>query len=157
MIRSDSPTLEIAAVSSDDEGTYSCLASNLAGQVEERLQVIVTQDQYAAPPSYPEDNRGGRPPSPSGQTEYMVNPGNNIRLEANVVGNMPDIETVWKREDGGQINEKHYIQGNVLVITNAQREDAGVYVCQGLNSRGSVIFEYRALVIIAGKSRARFT
>ena len=53
------------SVSSDDEGTYSCLASNLASQTEERLQVIVSQEDYTGLPSYPEDNRGGRHPAPA--------------------------------------------------------------------------------------------
>ena len=113
--------------------------------------MIVTQEEYAGPPAYPEDNRGDRPLGPTGQNDYRVELGNNVRLEVNMVGNMADIETVWKKEDGGQINERHYRQGSVLVINNAQREDAGVYICQGLNSRGSIIFEYRAVVIIAGK------
>ena len=29
----------------EDEGTYSCLAENVAGRVEERLQVIVTESE----------------------------------------------------------------------------------------------------------------
>ena len=75
-----------------------------------------------------------------------------------MVGNMPDIETVWKREDGGQINEKHYIQGNVLVITNAQREDAGVYICQGVDTaRGNVLFTYNAVLVIAGDTKPIIT
>ena len=40
--------------------------------------------------------------------------------------------------------------GNTLYVKNAKREDAGVYICQGINSRGNVIFEYRAVVTISG-------
>ena len=150
MIRSNSPTLDISAVSSDDEGTYSCVASNLAGQAEERLQVIVSQDDYSGLPSYPEDNRGGRPPGPAGQNVYRVELGNNSTLRADIVGNMADIEAVWKKEDGGQINGRYYHQGSVLYIINARREDAGVYICQGMKG-GNVIFEYRAVVIVSGR------
>ena len=41
-LRTTSPTFVIDSLSKDDEGTYSCLATNQAGQVEERLQVMVT-------------------------------------------------------------------------------------------------------------------
>ena len=40
-LRSSSPTLVIERLTKQDEGTYSCLASSEAGQVEERLQVMV--------------------------------------------------------------------------------------------------------------------
>ena len=67
------------------------------------------------------------------------------------MGNMADIVPVWKKEDGSQIDGRHYDQGSILYINNAQREDAGVYICQGVDSRGNVLFEYRAVVIIAGR------
>ena len=35
--------LEVAAVRREDEGTYSCLASSSAGEVEERVQVLVLE------------------------------------------------------------------------------------------------------------------
>ena len=41
-LRTSSPVLVIDSLSKDDEGTYSCLASSSAGQVEKRLQVMVT-------------------------------------------------------------------------------------------------------------------
>ena len=139
----------------EDEGTYACVASNLAGQVEERLQVIVTDDDYAlpppsppSPPSDPEDNRGGQP----GENNYGAVLGQNLRLVADIVGNMADIRPVWKKEDGEMGDGRHYQQGNTLYIKNVQREDAGVYICQGLNSRGNVIFEHRAVLIISGRS-----
>ena len=132
----------------EDEGTYSCLAENVAGRVEERLQVIVTDDDYAVPPSPPSPSF---PSSPPGEKTYPVVLGNNVKLVADIVGNLADIQTVWKKE-GGQINGRHFQRGNTLYINNAQREDAGVYICQGRDSRGNVIFEYRAVVTISGRS-----
>ena len=149
VIRSDSPSLELSSVRTDDEGTYACVASNLAGQVEERLQVIVTDDDYAvspspsSPPSPP-----SRPPRP-GENNYPVVLGNNVKLVADIVGNFADIRTTWRKESG-QISGRHFQRGNTLYINNAQREDAGVYICQGRDSRGNVIFEYRAVVTISG-------
>ena len=40
----NSPLLQINRVTKDDEGTYSCLATNTAGEREERVQVIVTEE-----------------------------------------------------------------------------------------------------------------
>ena len=55
-----SPTFTIERLTKEDEGTYSCLASNEAGQTEERLQVMVTdREEYVQmpgqqqPPRYP--------------------------------------------------------------------------------------------------------
>ena len=149
VLRSNSPSLELTSVRMEDEGTYACVASNLAGQVEERLQVIVTDEDYALPPpSYPEDNRGGRP----GENTHRALLGQNLQLVADIVGNMADIRPVWRKEDGQMGDGRHYQQGNTLYIKNVQREDAGVYICQGLNSRGNVIFEHRAVLIISGRS-----
>ena len=97
-------------------------------------------------PSYPEDNRGDQPGN-----NYPVVLGQDFKLVADIVGNMADIRPVWKKEDG-QINGRHFQQGNTLYVKNAQRKDAGVYICQGINSRGNVIFEYRAVVTISGRS-----
>ena len=219
-VGSISPTFEISRVTKQDEGTYACLATNVAGEMEERLQVIVSDDeeyvqqgggyQGGRYPSenqggrypgndqggrypgnnqggrYPEDNQGGRYPgnnqggrypgnnqggrNPSrgdqaeinpyqpgnnptsmGQQDYYVEPGNNVQLEADVVGNMAQgINTVWKRGDGFPINQRHYQQNSILYINNAERADQGIYVCQGIDSTGSILFEYNANLVIAG-------
>ena len=38
-----SPRLEVSSVTKEDEGTYACVATNTAGQAEERVQVTMTQ------------------------------------------------------------------------------------------------------------------
>jgi len=224
-VGSISPTFEISRVTKQDEGTYACLATNVAGEMEERLQVIVSDDeeyvqqgggyQGGRYPSenqggrypgndqggrypgnnqggrYPEDNQGGRYPgnnqggrypgnnqggrNPSrgdqgernpyqpgnnptsmGQQDYYVEPGNNVQLEADVVGNMAQgINTVWKRGDGFPINQRHYQQNSILYINNAERADQGIYVCQGIDSTGSILFEYNANLVIAAAPRIR--
>ena len=51
-LRTSSPTFIIERLTKEDEGTYSCLASNDAGQVEERLQVMVTdQEEFVSSPA----------------------------------------------------------------------------------------------------------
>jgi len=260
-VGSSSPTYEISSVTKQDEGTYACVATNAAGEMEERLQVIVSEDEeYMQEGGYqggrgnqgdrypnqnqgdrypnqnqgdrypnqnqgdrypnqnqgdrypnqnqggrypeenpgvrfPEDNQGSRYPGenqggrnpgqgqqyPSrgdqsdggqedryrpyqpennpasmGQQDYYVEPGNNVQLVADVIGNMsPGISTIWKRGDGQPINQRHYQQNNILYINNAERVDEGIYVCQGVDNRGSILFEYNANLRIAASPRVR--
>ena len=44
-ILASSATLSLASVTKAQEGTYSCVAANPAGEVEERLQVLVTEER----------------------------------------------------------------------------------------------------------------
>ena len=51
-----SEKFEIASLTKEDEGTYACIASNLAGQTEERVQIIVfEEDDYY---NYPDQSEG---------------------------------------------------------------------------------------------------
>ena len=103
------------------------------------------EDRYR--PYQPENN-----PASMGQQDYYVEPGNNVQLVADVIGNMsPGISTIWKRGDGQPINQRYYQQNNILYINNAERVDEGIYVCQGVDNRGSILFEYNANLRIAGK------
>ena len=67
-LMTSSPVFIIESVTKEDEGTYSCLATNEAGQVEERLQVMVSDTQELHPPqedrySEPRDRYRAPPPS----------------------------------------------------------------------------------------------
>ena len=77
-VGTSSPNFEISSLSKEDEGTYACVARNLAGETEERVQIIVLEedefypypDQSGGP--YPDQNDGrypdqsvGRYPDPS--------------------------------------------------------------------------------------------
>ena len=158
-LRQSSPVLQINRVTKDDEGTYSCIATNTAGEREERIQVIVNEDLdagYRPGLDIPEDPRGGQNgglrPGPGDGTSYMVELGNNVEMTADVVGNLaPGIVTQWTRGDGRQVDSRHYQRGSSLYISNARREDAGVYICQGVDRRGNVLFQYRAVLVIAGE------
>ena len=156
----NSPVLQINRVTKQDEGTYSCLATNIAGEREERVQVIVNEDfdgGYSPGMDIPEDPRGGRNPGgfrpgTGDGTSYMVELGNNVEMSADVVGNMaPGIVTQWTRGDGRQVDSRHYQRDSTLYINNARREDAGVYICQGIDRRGNVLFQYRAVLVISGQ------
>jgi len=51
-----SESLEIPNVRKEDEGTYSCVANNAAGQMEDRVQVIVEENNdYLPQPAIPQD------------------------------------------------------------------------------------------------------
>ena len=81
-LRTTSPTFVIESLNKEDEGTYSCLATNRAGQVEERLQVMVTdspermsswspaaQDpRHSSPSSYQDPAQ--LPPAPPVRDQY---------------------------------------------------------------------------------------
>ena len=67
-LMTSSPVFIIESVTKEDEGTYSCLATNEAGQVEERLQVMVSDTQELHNPqedrySEPRDRYRAPPPS----------------------------------------------------------------------------------------------
>ena len=161
-VGTSSPVLQFNRVSKNDEGTYACVANNIAGETEERVQVIVTEDDYSGAENIPEDPRGGgglvsRPETGNGVT-YTVELGNNVRLTADIVGNMAaNIRTNWTRGDGGVIDKRHYQYGNTLYINNATRQDAGTYICQGFDRAGAMIFDYKALLVIAASPRIRLS
>merc|ERR1712142_904412 len=48
-LQTTSEKLEFPSMSKADEGTYSCVANNAAGQMEDRVQVIVEENQEYAP------------------------------------------------------------------------------------------------------------
>jgi len=151
-----SPIFQIDRVSKDDEGTYSCIATNEAGEMEERLQVLVTDDDYSQAPYIPEDPRGGQYPGQNEGIKYVVEVGNNVEITADILGNMaPGILTTWSRGDGREINARHYQRGNTLYIINAQYDDAGIYVCRGVDRRGNTLFNYNANLVIAATPRIR--
>ena len=84
-LRTSSPTFTIERLAKEDEGTYSCLASNVAGQTEERLQVMVTDQQehvtqnYNPPPPQqpqPQQNQYYPPRRPYHNQEYPSRPQN---------------------------------------------------------------------------------
>ena len=131
------------------------MATNTAGEREERVQVLVNDDydDGSRPLEDPRggQNSGGYRPDTGDGTSYMVELGNNVEMTADVVGNMaPGIVTQWIRGDGRQVDTRHYQRGSTLYINNARREDAGVYICQGVDRRGNVLFQYRAVLVIAG-------
>jgi len=169
---------EVRSVGRSDEGTYACLASSPAGEVEERVQVLVLEEQEQEEVA---DNGGGSwnqgggswsggfpggqvtpwtLPPPTGPTwqdgqdqgqsrEFVAARGGDMVLRADVVGNVGGINIVWKRQDGRPIPSRHVQRDSVLYIRGATWEDAGYYVCEGVDSRGTSVFQFVANLVIA--------
>ena len=77
--------------------------------------------------------------------------GNDVQLFADVVGNMvSSIKTISVSGDGQHINQRHFQRDNILYINNAESADQGIYVCQGTDTKGSILFEYNANLLVAG-------
>ena len=71
----------MASLTKEDEGTYACVASNVAGQSEERVQIIVMEpEEYFA---YPQNGGGG------GGQEYPTGAENNNRYPGGGSGRYP--------------------------------------------------------------------
>ena len=146
---------QIAAVRREDEGTYACLASSVAGEVEERVQVLVLEAG--------EEERGGQGPqenplvqSPGGRgRDYVTALGGDLRLEAEVVGQLSGLSVMWRRQDGRPLPPRHTQQGGVLYLQQVDRQDAGVYICHGVDTRGVTVFEFLANLVIAAAPQIR--
>ena len=63
-VGTSSPRYEVSRLSKEDEGTYACVARNEAGEAEERVQIIVLEEDEF----YPEPVEGLYPPG--GQDRY---------------------------------------------------------------------------------------
>ena len=177
--------LEVAAVRREDEGTYSCLAYSSAGEVEERVQVLVLEGvdggwgegggsqagwsqgggsqagwseggQWANNSQvWLPGNNGGAGGAPQVR-DFVVGAGNDARLEADVVGELAGgVTIVWSREDGRPIPGRHVQRGSVLYIRTAQGSDAGLYVCRGSDGRGTELFRFLANLVIAAAPEIR--
>jgi hemicentin len=142
---------EVAAVAREHEGTYACLASSAAGEAEERVQVLVLEAEEEGA-GWDEAGPGeGRGP---GQ-DFIVQEGGDARLEADVVGVVGGVRVVWRRQDGRPIPARHVQRDSVLYISAATRQDSGMYVCEGVDSRGTILFEFLANLVIAAAPHVR--
>uniref|UniRef100_A0A8C6RQI0 Roundabout homolog 3 n=1 Tax=Nannospalax galili TaxID=1026970 RepID=A0A8C6RQI0_NANGA len=141
-IRSDH-SLWIGHVSSEDEGTYTCVAENSVGRVEASGSLSVH-----VPPQFvirPQDQ--------------TVAPGENVSFQCETKGNPPPA-IFWQKE-GSQVllfpSQSLQPTGHLSVsprgqlnITKVQSGDAGYYVCQAVSVAGSILT--KALLEIKGAS-----
>ncbi|XP_033751408.1 hemicentin-1-like isoform X5 [Pecten maximus] len=126
-----SPSLIINSVSSTDEGTYVCQATNVVGtasSAQTTLSVI-----------------GSVPNVQVAQPSYSVTKGGTITLACTVTGIPAATSVAWKRTSGGtetvvSTATTKYSGSTIatpsLTITGAASEDAATYVCTATNSVG---------------------
>ncbi|XP_058974776.1 contactin-like [Musca domestica] len=115
-----SGTLIISPTSRDDEGVYSCVASNLAGSDESRARLIVLQElRFIQTP----------PPRITTQVQDLIY----IQCEASY-DELLDVAYVWKHN--GEIlrnnhdgTERIIIDYNRLTVHNVTMLDGGDYEC----------------------------
>uniref|UniRef100_A0A1B6EDX6 Basement membrane-specific heparan sulfate proteoglycan core protein n=1 Tax=Clastoptera arizonana TaxID=38151 RepID=A0A1B6EDX6_9HEMI len=135
---------EIPSVTEDDDGSYTCVAENSAGPVEERIQLIVSRDSGPRRGDIPGDvNPYDRTPSGIKVDDAYTAPLNgSIEMHCAVHGlNDRNIRLQWVRQDRTPLSQRHISHDGVLHIDHLQFSDAGTYVCQCLDQNGSLYFQ----------------
>ncbi|CAG0883138.1 unnamed protein product [Darwinula stevensoni] len=138
---------EISQATRSDEGVYTCTARNLAGVTEERIQVIVreedifqggSKDPYPQPPDRTRPQ--GRPEIQVERKVFTIPEGNRADMRCTIYGYDGRLYIDWTRADGGSMSTQHYIQDGTLTIEKVRPEDSGEYTCLGIDHTGSVLF-----------------
>ncbi|XP_032306037.1 muscle M-line assembly protein unc-89 isoform X10 [Drosophila ananassae] len=127
-------TLEIAATTLDDSGTYTCLAKNELGSVSCHCILVVDKGirAYISPDFYV-------PLDPF----YIFREGSEIRLSTKVEA-YPAVGVTWHR-NGMRLRPSRRLTATLdsngyveLIIAEASARDAGIYVCVASNVVGKV-------------------
>ncbi|XP_016940406.2 muscle M-line assembly protein unc-89 isoform X12 [Drosophila suzukii] len=127
-------TLEIAATTLDDSGTYTCLAKNELGSVSCHCTLVVDKGirAYISPDFYV-------PLDPF----YIFREGSEIRLSTKVEA-YPSVGVTWHR-NGMRLRPSRRLTATLdsngfveLIIAEATMRDAGIYVCVASNVVGKV-------------------
>ncbi|XP_023281630.1 myopalladin-like [Seriola lalandi dorsalis] len=126
-------SLVIDPLTQNDGGTYTCIASNKAGQSSFSLELKVVEKETKHPPQFVEklQNMG-------------IPEGTPVRLECRVVG-MPPPVIFWKKDNDTVTKTKQRISmtqdatGYVcLLIQPTTKDDAGWYTVSAKNEAGIV-------------------
>ncbi|KAK0404392.1 hypothetical protein QR680_017436 [Steinernema hermaphroditum] len=121
--------LEINDTKLHDEGLYTCIAENSAGNATQNIQLFV-----GVPPKISEKSR-----------RVVVRKGQNAELWCEAVG-IPPPQISWlKNSDALEhmaINDRTESIQTTAIFTNVSIEDAGIYTCTAKNWAGSVYKDY---------------
>nr|CAH7717531.1 unnamed protein product [Callosobruchus chinensis] len=113
--------LYILNVQKNDSGTYMCQINtdpmrSQMGQLEVQISPDILPDNEVP--------------------ESMIKEGGNITLRCKATG-VPEPTVTWRREDGNNIIMRSDVlrsyEGEVLTLTNIQRNDMGAYLCIAMN------------------------
>ncbi|XP_044579347.1 basement membrane-specific heparan sulfate proteoglycan core protein isoform X6 [Cotesia glomerata] len=171
-----SAVLDIVSMSLDDEGSYTCQATNAAGIIEERVHVRVDDDyndndvdvsqpcrgDMPCPPNYNRPGSGSQVSTPRKTNEgvripddYLRIPsGGRVEIRCQVVG--PDDSRIyldWKRSDRQSLPAGSTVHNGVLSIPEVTKEAAGEYICLGLNHDGAELFRAKSHLEIISPPR----
>uniref|UniRef100_A0A3P9P2L9 Fibroblast growth factor receptor-like 1 n=1 Tax=Poecilia reticulata TaxID=8081 RepID=A0A3P9P2L9_POERE len=160
-------TLSLKNLAPEHSGKYTCHVSNRAGQINATYKVEVIQRTISKPvltgthPVNTTVDYGGTTSfqckvrsdvKPVIQWLKRVEPGEEARFNSTIEVRghrfvvLPTGE-VWSRPDGSYLNK--------LLISRAQQDDAGMYICLGANSKG-YSFRSAYLTVLPGqRSRVR--
>ncbi|XP_029344965.1 basement membrane-specific heparan sulfate proteoglycan core protein isoform X9 [Acyrthosiphon pisum] len=162
---SDTAEYIIENAQPSDIGTYSCIAQNSAGPVEERVQLIVSEDgneisggendgklntnEEENKTSGPfrgdiagNDESGGDIPNTKPEDELVNLVGSRAVLTCNADASAirDRIRLTWVRGNQLSLSEEHDIIDNMLILRNVQKSDQGQYNCLGIESDRTVVF-----------------
>ncbi|XP_068826597.1 myosin light chain kinase, smooth muscle isoform X6 [Capricornis sumatraensis] len=129
----------------EDDGTYTCLAENTAGQVSCSARVTVQEKKSEEKSECLLPVAPSKPTAPlflQGLSDLHVMDGSQVTMTVRVSGNPPP-EVIWLH-DGTEIQESedfHFEQRGTqhsLCIQEVFPEDTGTYTCEAWNSAGEV-------------------
>ncbi|XP_062319969.1 myopalladin isoform X2 [Osmerus eperlanus] len=126
-------SLVMDPLTQNDAGTYTCIASNKAGQSSFCLELKVVEKEMKQPPQFVEKLQNTGIPE-----------GTPVRLECRVVGLPPPV-IFWKKDNDSipstkdRVNMHQDATGYVcLLIQPTRKEDAGWYTVSAKNEAGIV-------------------
>ncbi|XP_076684002.1 terribly reduced optic lobes isoform X2 [Andrena cerasifolii] len=163
-----SAVYEILSVSPSDEGSYTCLAANAAGTVEERVYVRVDDHNEVYPPCRgdmpcPDDKRESYPdhhvdPIRIPEDYFRIPNGGKVEMRCQVyASNRNPIYLDWKRNDHHPLPEGSTVHNGVLTIPVVEKSAAGEYVCLGTNEAGAVLFRAKSHLEVLSPPRIVLT
>ncbi|GIY86327.1 down syndrome cell adhesion molecule-like protein Dscam2, partial [Caerostris extrusa] len=139
----DSSIVTFKGVTSTDRGLYSCLATNLASSANMTTHLVVNvSPQFTVEP-----------------TNSTVAEGDTVRLDCAAVG-FPAPSILWKKliysentaGDFAYVHSgprAHRYTNGTLVISEAEEQDAGAYMCQANNGIGASLSKIVSLQVLA--------
>ncbi|XP_044017592.1 basement membrane-specific heparan sulfate proteoglycan core protein-like isoform X4 [Aphidius gifuensis] len=166
---------EISSMSIDDEGSYTCQATNAAGVSEERVQLRIEDnegyDDEVNSIDDPEACRGDQPcnitptyhpdnqiliPTKQGliiPNEYLKIPiGGKVEMQCRVVAPQR-INLDWIRQDQRSLPYGSTINNGILTINDVNKEAAGEYICRGFDDNNNELFRQNAHLEIISPPR----
>uniref|UniRef100_H0XAK9 Hemicentin 1 n=1 Tax=Otolemur garnettii TaxID=30611 RepID=H0XAK9_OTOGA len=129
-IQSSGRVLQIAKALLEDAGRYTCVATNAAGETQQRIQLHVHEA--------PRLEEAGKMLN---ETVVVNSP---VQLECKAAGNPSPVITWYKdnRPLSGSSGITFLNRGQIINIESAQISDAGLYKCVAINSAGATELFY---------------